>query len=325
MADKASQPSDHAEDVGAIEAAAEAPVIAERIQAALQAVVADYDLVGELARAMHEAATSQYERLNGELDRRRSELVEAITARASLEMASLKAASEADIGAIDSWAKAETNKIKVERLRRVDARGVRLAHQVDRPEAIKGREVFAIEATIESHRNEIDRFFGLMERETDPTAIARVASMLPPFPPLAEIAEEARRAAVAEFAGLDAQVEATPATDDFDTIVPVSQSRLMAVMDPVATSRNPDAGDARRPWEVAPHAVAVVAGPRFQDETWDDARDEDSHVALEPELVPELVPEPVPAARTGTRLLRTVPAIRPVVALRDHEDRLSGA
>src|SRR6266540_5865075 len=80
------------------------------------------DLLGELARAMHTAATSQYERMNAELERRRGEQVEAINARAGSEAENVKSGSAADIETIDAWAKAETEKIKLERLRRIDAR-----------------------------------------------------------------------------------------------------------------------------------------------------------------------------------------------------------
>ena len=55
------------------------------------------DLLGELARAMHQAATSQYERLNDDLAQRRAKQVEAISAHADAEIENLKAASEADV------------------------------------------------------------------------------------------------------------------------------------------------------------------------------------------------------------------------------------
>jgi hypothetical protein len=145
--------------------------------------------------------------MNAELERRRAEQVETIGARADAEVEGLKSASEADIGSVDAWAKAETEKIKLERLRRIDARRERLADQLDRHETIKEREILAIQVAIDTHRDEVDRFFGRMERETDPAAIARVASTLPDFPALAEVAEQARRDAAAEFASLEGPAE----------------------------------------------------------------------------------------------------------------------
>ena len=260
------------------------------------------DLLGQLARAMHAAATSQYERMNAELERRRTEQVEAIAARATAEFGQLKATTETDIGAIDAWAKAEAERIKQERLRRIDARKEQLAAQLERQETIKQREVVAIEVAIDAHRTEIDQFFGRMERETDPSAIAQVASSLPPFPSLADIADEARRGASAEFENLDRETGAGSPPSATDAGAPmldsapdalVTESRLMAVMDPEAShGGSPEATPA---WE-APSVVSVAAGS-----------------GTEPALEPEA------HNRGGSTLLRTVRAIRPM-AETDRDD-----
>lgn len=276
------------------------------------------DLLGEFARAMHLAATSQYQRINAELERRREEQVEAIAARAGAEVENLKAGSEADIGAIDAWARTETEKIKLERLRRIDTRREQLTSQLERQDTIKEREVAAIQGAIDAHRTEMDLFFGRMERETDPATIALVASTIPPFPQLADIAETARRTATAEFAGTEttaetaipdgaissaapasepAGTEASPATADLETNAPeavVTESRLMAVMDPEAT-RTED-GQPAHPWD-APSVVSVAAG----------TGDETSGA------------EPEAPSRVGSTLLRTVRAIRPMTDRHDHK------
>ncbi|MDO8484076.1 MAG: hypothetical protein Q7S35_03945 [Candidatus Limnocylindrales bacterium] len=311
MADQASQPTDLAEDANGafattelIEPAAEASTPAadvpastvEPIRGPVDGVEADHDdLLGELARAMHAAAASQYERINAELERRRAEQVESIAARASSEVQDLKAGLEADIRAIDAWAKAETEKIKHNRLGRIDARREQLANRLERQETIKSREVFAIEVAIDAHRNEVDSFFGRMEREADPAAIAQVASTMPQFPPLAKIAEEARQGAAAEFASLDEQAGPAPVADDLEGEGSVSESRLMAVMDPGA-SRGDD-GEAARPWESEPYAVSVAAGPSVTDET----------------------NEVEPPTRVGSTLLRTVRSIRPMAGRHESE------
>ncbi|HEX5149395.1 MAG TPA: hypothetical protein VFW02_09960 [Candidatus Limnocylindrales bacterium] len=327
-------------------AATEAPAAATEAPAAEQPVVAEEpsaadpthdDLLGELARAMHLAATSQYERLNAELERRRAAQVEAIAARAGTEVEHLKTSSEKDISAIDAWSKAEIEKIKLERLRRIDARRERLAGQLERHETIKEREVFAIEAAADAHRNEIDLFFGRLERETDPAAIARVASTLPAFPPLDAIAEGARRGATAEFASLDAQAESattasppgrpeTEAPASAETATAEAEPALIAAAaaptdaEPVAASIGADPGisvsEARlmavmdpdasrsdaetgRPWE-APYAVSVAAGTG-------------------PAEPPAEADTP---SRVGSTLLRTVRAIRPMSG--ERHDRSGG-
>ena len=208
MADLASQPTDIADgttDTIAADQPAPSP-IAESVAPSEGTAPGNDDLLGELARAMHAAATSQYERMNAELERLRTQQVEAIAARAATDAEHLKTSTERDIGAIDAWAKTETEKIKQERLRRIDARREALASQLERQDTIRQREIFAIEVAIDAHRGEIDQFFGRMERESDPTEIARVASSLPPFPSLAEIADEARRGATAEFEQLDRDI-----------------------------------------------------------------------------------------------------------------------
>lgn len=277
------------------------------------------DLLDELARAMHAAATAQYERLNAELERRRSAQVDVIAGRAATDIEHLKAATESDIEAIDAWAKAETEKISLERVRRIEVRRADLEAQLDRQETIRQREVFAIEAAIDAHRTEIDRFFGRMEREHDPAAIAQVAATMPALPPLDRIADEAREAASKEFAAGDAPplaaataepatepatetatqkaTEAAGADDEPGNDLAVSESRLMAVMDPEATS-SPREGDPSRDW-AQPMAVSVAAGAT------DAASDTGSA-------------EADGGSKVGSTLLRTVRAIRP---LGDHKDR----
>lgn len=341
MADQASYPADVADETGDTVATAEpldhATDANDPIEAATDA--GDGNLLGELARAMHAAATSQYQRLNTDLERKRTEQVEAISERASAETETLKADSETDIGSIELWAKAEIEKIKLERLRRIDARREQLAAQLDRQETIKQREVFAIEVAIDAHRNEVDLFFGRMERESDPSAIARVASTMPSFPSLNDVAEQARRGAAAEFASVDSQAAAstpeaiasrkaqtkattdpadigdaetrtaaTAAEESTETSAPdatqpedesmheleaaatVSESRLMAVMDPSASRGETEPS---RSWE-APYAVSVAAGTGPAEE------------------------EPAPVS-VGSTLLRTVRSIRPMAGRHDKD------
>jgi hypothetical protein len=322
MADQASDPSDPANDpTGGITTAgassAEPAETATAVTGAAGIEPGHDDLLGEFARAMHVAATSQYERMNAELERRRAGQIEASAARASAEVDNVKATSEADIGAIDAWARTETEKIKLERLRRIDARREELAGQLERQDTIKEREVAAIQVAIDAHRSEIDLFFGRMERETDPATIALVASTIPPFPQLAEVAEAARRSAIAEFGGTATAeiatatpgVEATPSATveplaepgdaDADATLSaaapeaVTESRLKAVMDPTASQSGK--GEPQRPWE-APAVVSVAAGS--------------GDAAAAPEEAP---------SRVGSTLLRTVRAIRPVTDRHDRE------
>lgn len=366
MADQASLPADVADEATDSIATAEPR---DRGTDAIDPIIAaaesgDGNLLGELARAMHAAATSQYQRLNADLERRRTEQVEAISERAATEIETLKADSETDIGSIELWAKAETEKIELERLRRIDDRREQLAAQLDRQETIKQREVFAIEVAIDAHRNEVDLFFGRMERESDPSAIARVAATMPPFPSLGDVAEQARRGTAAEFASLDGQAAAStealaaataaaarraawtaddatessiativnetagaaeadapeayavaaeadapePETGsetvtgdedesgrELEAAASVSESRLMAVMDPAASRGGSEAMES---WD-APSVVSVAAGTGQAE-------------------------EPVPMT-VGSTLLRTVRSIRPMAARHDKDSNENDA
>ena len=301
MADLASAPTDLADETVDADLDPHVALAADASVAAAGQPGND-DLLGELARAMHAAATSQYERMNAELERRRSEHVEQIAARASDEAERLRTATESDIAAIDAWAKAETEQIKQERLRRIEARREELSGSLDRQETIREQQVAAIEAAIDAHRAEMDEFFSRMERETDPAAIARVASSMPPFPSLADIADAARHNATGASPAA-ATLEATQDAEALDSAVPppaavtgtsigteVSEQRLMAVMDPEAANGGVAA---TTPWE-APRAVSVAAGSS----------------AVRAANATE--PEPEAHGRVGSTLLRTVRAIRPM-------------
>jgi hypothetical protein len=143
-----------------------------------------------------------------------------------------------------------------------------------------------------------------MERETDPAAIAEVASSLPPFPSLADIADEARRGASAEFESRDREIGAISQPSSADADAPaldnapdalVTESRLMAVMDPEASSLG--GSPAATPWE-APSVVSVAAGSGTT------------------------APAPEAHDRGGSTLLRTVRAIRPMAGSdKDDADR----
>ena len=158
------------------------------------------DLLQELARAMHDAAEAQFSRITAELERQRLRQMEAIVARTSTETDDLKADLDADTRAIDAWAKAEAEKIKLERMRRIDARRDQHASKVQREATIKEREVLAVEAAIDQHLGDLRNFFGELESTTDPARIASVAAMLPALPALDDIALDARHAATSEFA-----------------------------------------------------------------------------------------------------------------------------
>lgn len=164
--------------------------------------------------------------------------VESIAARATVETDDLKAELDADTRAIDAWAKAEAEKIKLERVRRIDARRHEHAAKVEREATFKEREMLAVESAIDGHLGGLKDFFAELHRTTDPGRIASLAATLPAPPALGAIAEAARRSASAEFAlrdrvsdmALDEVVDGS----SLPAAATVDKSALMAVMEPAA-------------------------------------------------------------------------------------------
>jgi hypothetical protein len=217
------------------------------------------DLLGQLSRAMHAAAESQHLRIVDELARQRAAQVDAIKASAASDAAELKKDSKRDIGEIDVWAKAATELIAAERVRRIDARRERLEAELARRDRIVERQVTAVDVTLEEHQARLEAFFNQLGQESDPSGIAQVAHSLPTLPALDEIAETARRHALAEFAPIEAAA-APPIGIEVaaEAAVEVSTSRLMAVMDPEALGRVD--GDVSQP---APEPVAIAGSGRL--------------------------------------------------------------
>ncbi len=257
------------------------------------------DLLRELSRAMLRAALAQHRRMIDEVGRLRSTQAEAIKVRTAGEAEQLKRDSEADIREIDVWAQTATELIAAERVRRIDARRERLQAQLARQDVISQRELMAVDVALEDHEAALEAFFTRLESETDPAAIARLASAVPSLPSLSDAAEAARRHAVSEFAPID-EVPDELAEDagSADEAAEVSQSRLMAVMDPHAAHGPPALVAA--PWP-EPRATAVPAGAGLATARTDEAGESDQHG---------------PVAAGSPMLLRSIPTIRPMDRLR---------
>ena len=254
---------------------------------------------------MHAAAESQRLRMVDELERHRSVQVDAIKVRSGAESEQLKKTTKDDIGEIDAWAKTATELVAAERVRRIDARRDRLQAELLRQDVIVQREVIAIEGAVEAHRAELDAFFRLLEREEDPAGIARMASSMPSLPSLLEAADAAKRQAASEFSPLDEPTATATGDDDTaDDATEVTNSRLMAVMAPGASSGG--GANGARPWEHAQQAVAV---PAEGGATTADAADANEGAPESNELKASVVVETRP-------LLRTIPSTRPMDRLR---------
>jgi hypothetical protein len=140
--------------------------------------------LADLARAMQLTAGAQRLRITEAADERRQAHIDAIRGREAAQTEELRELSERDVKGIESWATAEIERIRLERQRRIAARKTELERRLEQHHALVDREVAAVEAAVEAYRDEVDRFFGRLDVESDPIAIAREAGNLPPFPVL---------------------------------------------------------------------------------------------------------------------------------------------
>jgi len=140
--------------------------------------------LADLARVMQAAAAAERTRIAEDSERRRNAHLNVIRAREKSEAKELRVLAEGDVKAIDSWADTEIERIQSERERRTTSRRGELAQRLEDHRLLIGREVDAVEASIAAYRAEIEVYFGRLDTETDPVAIAREAGRRPQFPDL---------------------------------------------------------------------------------------------------------------------------------------------
>jgi hypothetical protein len=140
--------------------------------------------LGELARAMQATAGQERERLVGDTDRRRSARIDEIRAREKAEADRMRELAAEDQSAIDSWAETEIARIKAEQDRRAEALGADLETSLGQHRELIAQEIDRVETAVATYRSEIETFFDALERETDPVAIAHLATKRPVFPSL---------------------------------------------------------------------------------------------------------------------------------------------
>lgn len=143
--------------------------------------------LADLARAMQATAAAEQARIAEATERRRQLHVGGIRAREAADADEIRELAEEDVKGISAWADGEIKRLKLERERRITARREQLQIRLEEHRAVIAREVEAVEAAVATYRAEIDHFFGGLESETDPVAIARQAGNRPAFPALDRI------------------------------------------------------------------------------------------------------------------------------------------
>jgi hypothetical protein len=153
--------------------------------------------LANLASAMKQAATAERTRASEDVDRRRETHLAGIETRRESEAGRIQQLADDDRTAIQAWVEAEQQRIDEERGRRVSALEADLQASLAEHGAKIDAEKAQVEAAITAHRADLDAYFGKLEGETDPVAIAQGASQRPSFPDLDAIGKETAPAVAA--------------------------------------------------------------------------------------------------------------------------------
>jgi hypothetical protein len=274
--------------------------------------------LADLARVMQAAAGAERVRISEDSERRRTAHLELIRARETSGADELRVVAEGDVKAIDSWADTEIERIQSERERRTVSRRAELSQRLEDHRLLIGREVDAVEAAIAAYRTEVEAYFGRLDAEADPVAIAQAAGSRPTFPDLDTIGPDG---APVDMAGpATDEGAAADATDD-DAPPATGDSGLVGVMETdVAAGSAELSGEGVEPRDQPVEATA---------DTIEGGSDAETAAGVEPPSGVEPVAgvvvgaEPgqsvettaqsnVVAPRSSAALLRAVPTARPM-------------
>jgi hypothetical protein len=143
--------------------------------------------LSDLARVMQTTVAGEQSRNTEATDARLKAHLDSIRAREALVAEELRELAKEDVKGIDAWSEGEIKRIKLERERRIASRREQLQIRLEEHRAVIAREVAAVDAAVAGYREQMDEFFGRLELETDPVAIASYAGTQPIFPDLTSI------------------------------------------------------------------------------------------------------------------------------------------
>jgi hypothetical protein len=143
--------------------------------------------LSDLARVMQTTVAGEQSRNTEATDARLKAHLDSIRAREALVAEELRELAKDDVKGIDAWSEGEIKRIKLERERRIASRREQLQIRLEEHRAVIAREVAAVDAAVAGYREQMDEFFGRLELETDPVAIASYAGTQPTFPDLTSI------------------------------------------------------------------------------------------------------------------------------------------
>jgi hypothetical protein len=169
--------------VSVVEADADTAVPADDVEPVPDQDVS-HSFLSELARAMQATAGQERDRAVADTERRRTARIDEIRARETAEADRMRELAAEDQTGIDSWAETEVARIKAEQERRSEALRADLETSLGQHRELIAQEIQRVETAVAGYRTEVETFFDALERETDPVAIAQLATSRPVFPSL---------------------------------------------------------------------------------------------------------------------------------------------
>jgi hypothetical protein len=266
--------------------------------------------LAELTRAMQAAAEQMRTHIDADVAEDAAEEIDKARARGAIEADELRRLADEDIGGIEAWLTAETERVRGEAARRTDERRKELLSHLAKHDSIIATEVDGVEAAVVDYRSTLDTFFAELKEADNPAELARRAGSLPAPPDLESVRGVARADAVARFANAGSDADDTAeGTRPAETGAPepaetaLAESEETAVPEPpvAATTADPPSDEGVGLGVMIPAAVdEPEAPPPFAEPI----------AAAEPEAAPP-APEPVAAGSIATstaavRLFRTI-------------------
>jgi hypothetical protein len=260
--------------------------------------------LSELTRAMRTTASQERSRVVANTERLRSERIEEIRARETAEAERMRELAAEDQAGIDTWAEAEVARIKAEQERRAAALQADLETSLGQHRDLIALEIERVETAVGTYRTELDVFFDALEHETDPVAIAQLATRRPVFPslemePLVAESPAASTVAVAPTTvvvagesskGADAGIEADPIIEpDFVAEPAAELADDTSTDEALVDEAEDDEDDGAEVDEEAPLAAAAATEPAlvgvmdYAPDPYDPWRDLPEKAADEPE------------------------------------------
>jgi hypothetical protein len=191
-------------------------------------------LMASLVTAMREVAEREREASLAQLRDAVDRQVAAIQARLSEEADELRRRSELDIGGIADWVREETERIRIEAERKVQARQQQLVQQLTDHEKQGEREVDSLRTRLSEYEKELAAFFTQLEAMNDPAAFGAAAKRMPRPPAIGQAATPPAPASPAQADVSEPGAPEPVASVEPEAVAPEPEAAAEPATEPVA-------------------------------------------------------------------------------------------